>query len=43
VLRVLDGILEKRDLAPKLAEFIENKIYIDYSTYLKLRDEILVR
>jgi hydroxymethylglutaryl-CoA synthase len=43
VLRVLDGILEKRDLAPKLAEFIENKIYIDYSTYLKLRDEILMR
>ncbi|MEM1976598.1 MAG: hydroxymethylglutaryl-CoA synthase [Nitrososphaerota archaeon] len=43
VIRVLDGILEKRDLAPRLAELIEDKIYVDYSTYLKLRDEILMR
>ncbi|MEM3897785.1 MAG: 3-oxoacyl-[acyl-carrier-protein] synthase III C-terminal domain-containing protein, partial [Nitrososphaerota archaeon] len=43
VIRVLDGISEKRDLAPRLAELIEDKIYVDYSTYLKLRDEILMR
>lgn len=41
VIRVLDGILEKRDRAPKLKDFVEDKIYIDYSTYLKFRKEIL--
>ena len=41
IIRVLDGILEKRDLAPKLKDFIEHKIYIDYPTYLKFRREIL--
>lgn len=43
VIKVLDGILEKRDLAPRLAELIEDKIYVDYATYLRLRDEILMR
>ncbi len=41
IIRVLDGILERRDLAPRLKDFLENKIYIDYPTYLKFRRKVL--
>ncbi len=43
LIRILDGIFERRDLAPRLAELIEDKIYIDYSMYLKFREEIIMR
>ena len=41
VIKVLDKILEKRDLAPKLEDFLNDRIYIDYAYYLKLRKEIM--
>ena len=43
IIKVLDAILEKRDLAPRLDSFLENKVYVDYATYLKFRGEILKR
>ena len=41
VIKVLDRILEKRDLAPKLEDFLNDRIYIDYAYYLKFRKEIM--
>jgi hydroxymethylglutaryl-CoA synthase len=39
---VTDGIEAKRDIVPKVADYIDNKIYIDYSTYAKFK-QLLVR
>lgn len=40
VIRVLDGILEKRERVSKLGSLINNKIYVDYAIYLKFREKI---
>lgn len=37
---VTDLIEERRDLAPKLKDLIEKKVYIDYATYAKFRNKI---
>jgi hydroxymethylglutaryl-CoA synthase len=37
---VLDGVEKKRANAPLVESFIEKKVYIDYATYLRFRDEI---
>ncbi|MCD6235942.1 MAG: hydroxymethylglutaryl-CoA synthase [Thaumarchaeota archaeon] len=42
LIRVLDGIVERRDRAPRLKAFIDDKIYIDYARYLKFRGKILM-
>jgi hydroxymethylglutaryl-CoA synthase len=39
---VTDKILERRDLAPKSRDYINNKNYIDYGTYVKLRKKLKV-
>jgi len=41
ILRVLDGILERRERAPKLRKYIEDRIYIDYAAYLRFRGQIV--
>lgn len=43
VLRVLDGIVERRGRAPLLEQLIQRKIYIDYATYAKFRGKLLTR
>ena len=40
ILRVLEGILDRRERAPKLRQYVEDKIYVDYATYLKFRGQI---
>lgn len=42
VIRVLDGIEEKRKLAPTLDSFINRKTYIDYALYARSRRKILM-
>jgi hydroxymethylglutaryl-CoA synthase len=37
-----DGIEAKRDVVPKVADYINNKTYIDYSTYAKFK-QLLVK
>ncbi len=37
---VTDKILERRDLAPKTAHYIDKKEYIDYGRYVKLRRKL---
>ena len=39
---VKDGVEAKRDLVPKVADYINNKTYIDYSTYAKFK-QLLVK
>lgn len=39
-LTVKDGINEKRELAPKLKDMIENKTYVDYAVYAKYKGKI---
>jgi hydroxymethylglutaryl-CoA synthase len=39
-LTVNDEINEKRDLAPKLKEMIENKTYVDYAIYAKYKGKL---
>jgi len=39
---VKEGVEAKRDIVPKVADYIDNKIYIDYSTYAKFK-QLLVR
>ena len=39
---VTDKILERRDLAPKTRDYINNKEYINYGTYVKLRNKLKV-
>jgi hydroxymethylglutaryl-CoA synthase len=39
-LNVTDGINEKRDLAPKLKDMIENKTYVDYAVYAKYKGKL---
>jgi hydroxymethylglutaryl-CoA synthase len=39
---VKDGIEAKRDAVPKVADYINNKTYIDYSTYVKFK-QLLVK
>ncbi len=39
---VKDAIEEKRDRAPKVADYVNTKTYVDYSTYAKYR-KLLVR
>ncbi len=39
---VTDKILERRDLAPKTSSYIENKVYIDYGMYVKLRKKLKI-
>ncbi|MCD6341538.1 MAG: hydroxymethylglutaryl-CoA synthase [Thaumarchaeota archaeon] len=41
VIEVLIGISEKRDRAPKLEAFVEDRIYVDYALYLRFRSKIL--
>ncbi len=38
---VKEGIESKRGLAPLTSEIIENKKYIDYATYAKLREKLM--
>ncbi|MCS7126595.1 MAG: hydroxymethylglutaryl-CoA synthase [Aigarchaeota archaeon] len=42
IIRVLDGVELKRELAPTLEKFIERKTYIDYITYAKNRRKIIM-
>ncbi|MGL6298968.1 MAG: hydroxymethylglutaryl-CoA synthase [Methanobacteriaceae archaeon] len=37
---VTDGIDEKRDLAPKLKDMVENKQYVDYALYAKYKGKL---
>lgn len=37
---VTNKIEEKRDLVPKTHDYIENKVYLDYATYLKFRGKL---
>lgn len=39
-LTVTDKINEKRDLAPKLKDMIENKTYVDYAIYAKYKGKL---
>ena len=39
---VKDGVEAKRDAVPKVADYINNKTYIDYSTYAKFK-QLLVK
>jgi hydroxymethylglutaryl-CoA synthase len=39
---VKDGIEAKRDVAPKVADYVNRKVNIDYATYTKFR-QLLVR
>ena len=39
---VKDGVEAKRDVVPKVADYVNNKTYIDYSTYAKFK-QLLVR
>ncbi len=39
---VTDKIVERRERAPKTRDYIENKKYIDYGTYVKLRKKLKV-
>ncbi|MCS7132357.1 MAG: hydroxymethylglutaryl-CoA synthase [Aigarchaeota archaeon] len=43
VIRVLEGISEKRERVPKLSSLINDKIYVDYAVYLKFREKISMR
>lgn len=43
LLKVLEGIEERRPRAPTLESFIQRKIYVDYATYAKFRGKLLVR
>jgi len=43
ILRVLDGIEEKRARAPLLERLIQRRVYIDYATYAKFRSKLLMR
>lgn len=40
IISVTDRIEEKRNLAPKTQNYIDAKIYIDYSTYIKYRRKL---
>ncbi len=37
---VTDKIEEKRDLAPKVQDMIQNKCYVDYALYAKFKDKL---
>ena len=39
-LSVTDMIDEKRELAPKLSNMIENKSYVDYAVYAKYKGKL---
>jgi hydroxymethylglutaryl-CoA synthase len=39
---VTDKILERRDLAPKTRQYIEDRVYIDYGTYVRLKEKLKV-
>ena len=39
---VTDNILERRGLAPRTEEYIQNKEHIDYGTYVRLRGKLKV-
>ncbi len=39
-LSVTDLIDEKRELAPKLSNMIENKSYVDYAVYAKYKGKL---
>ncbi len=38
---VTESIESKRDLSPKISDFIEDKVYIDYATYCKLTRKLV--
>ncbi len=40
VLTVTDKILERQDKAPKTADFVAKKSYVDYGTYVKLKKKL---
>lgn len=40
VIRVADGVLDKRDKAPLVSQLIERRRYLDYSLYLRARNKI---
>lgn len=40
IIRVTDKIEEKRNFAPKTQNYIDRKIYVDYSTYIKYRRKL---
>jgi hydroxymethylglutaryl-CoA synthase len=37
---VTDEIVARRELAPKLGYYVNNKEYVDYGTYVKLRNKL---
>jgi len=39
---VTDKILERRDLAPKTRHYMDNKEYVDYGTYVRMRKKLKV-
>ncbi len=39
---VQDAIEEKRDLAPKVKDYVERKVYVDYAIYAKSRRKYIV-
>ncbi len=40
---VKDGVEERRDLAPKVREYVSRKVYIDYALYARFVGKIMVR
>ena len=42
-LRVTDAILERRDRAPKTADYIARRTQIDYATYMRFRGKIAMK
>ncbi|MCQ8897960.1 MAG: hydroxymethylglutaryl-CoA synthase [Hadesarchaea archaeon] len=38
---VKEGIERKRELAPKVSDYLENKVYIDYATYCKFTRKLV--
>jgi hydroxymethylglutaryl-CoA synthase len=42
-LRVTDKIEERRDLAPKTADYIARRTQIDYATYVRLRGKVAMK
>lgn len=42
-IRVTDAIAERRDLAPKTADYISRRTQIDYATYARYRGELVMK
>jgi hydroxymethylglutaryl-CoA synthase len=42
-LRVTERIAERRDLAPKTADYIARRTQIDYATYVRMRGKLALK